>query len=225
MVPEICSGQKITDGGRRTDIWITKSLPDLSSGETINNWISDQLTKTWIGSALIDIKNNPSHKALIGISKSWTSLISKIILINWFYNIPSHTIWHEMLIFHPTHINMNLLKSSIAILITFYNCLGATSTISYNSNLIENCLTCIKYSTIHWNSWDDQIIYLSVWHSMYNSKLQFCDKKQDYKNFFSSKTAFQISCYKSRSAINRASKSSNLKFWSNFGSNTTNDYL
>ena len=35
-VPEICSGQKITDGGRRTDIWITgtKSLPELSSGET-----------------------------------------------------------------------------------------------------------------------------------------------------------------------------------------------
>ena len=40
-VPEICSGQKITDGGwqtadgaRRSDIWITKSLPELSSGET-----------------------------------------------------------------------------------------------------------------------------------------------------------------------------------------------
>ena len=36
MVPEICSGQKpwTADGGRRTDIWITKSLPELSSGET-----------------------------------------------------------------------------------------------------------------------------------------------------------------------------------------------
>ena len=33
-VPEICSGQKTADGGRRTDIWITKSLPELSSGET-----------------------------------------------------------------------------------------------------------------------------------------------------------------------------------------------
>ena len=40
-VPEICSGQKTMDGGRRTsdgtrrtDIWITKSLPELSSGET-----------------------------------------------------------------------------------------------------------------------------------------------------------------------------------------------
>ena len=40
--PEICSGQKTMDGGRRTphaarrtDIWITKSLPELSSGETI----------------------------------------------------------------------------------------------------------------------------------------------------------------------------------------------
>ena len=32
--PEICSGQKTMDGGRRTDIWITKSLPELSSGET-----------------------------------------------------------------------------------------------------------------------------------------------------------------------------------------------
>ena len=37
-VPEICSGQKITDGGRRTDIWITKSLPELSSVET-RNWL------------------------------------------------------------------------------------------------------------------------------------------------------------------------------------------
>ena len=42
MVPKICSGQKTMDGGRqtadgtrRTDIWITKSLPELSSGETI----------------------------------------------------------------------------------------------------------------------------------------------------------------------------------------------
>ena len=41
MDPEICSGQKTMDGGRRTadatrrtDIWITKSLPELSSGET-----------------------------------------------------------------------------------------------------------------------------------------------------------------------------------------------
>ena len=41
MVPEICSGQKTMDGGRRTphaarrtDIWITKSLPELNSGET-----------------------------------------------------------------------------------------------------------------------------------------------------------------------------------------------
>ena len=33
-VPEICSGQKTMHGGRRTDIWITKSLPELSSGET-----------------------------------------------------------------------------------------------------------------------------------------------------------------------------------------------
>ena len=33
-VPEICSGQKNMDGGRRTDIWITKSLPELSSGKT-----------------------------------------------------------------------------------------------------------------------------------------------------------------------------------------------
>ena len=40
-VLEICSGQKTIDGGRRTadvarrtDIWITKSLPELSSGET-----------------------------------------------------------------------------------------------------------------------------------------------------------------------------------------------
>ena len=40
-VPAICSGQKNMDGGRRradgtgrTDIWITKSLPELSSGET-----------------------------------------------------------------------------------------------------------------------------------------------------------------------------------------------
>ena len=36
-VPEIYSGQKKTwmaDGTRRTDIWITKSLPELSSGET-----------------------------------------------------------------------------------------------------------------------------------------------------------------------------------------------
>ena len=32
--PKICSGQKTMDGGRRTDIWITKSLPELSSGET-----------------------------------------------------------------------------------------------------------------------------------------------------------------------------------------------
>ena len=35
-VPEICSRQKTTDGARRTDIWITKSLPELSSGETTN---------------------------------------------------------------------------------------------------------------------------------------------------------------------------------------------
>ena len=34
MIPGICSGQKTIDGGRRTDIWITKSLPELSSGET-----------------------------------------------------------------------------------------------------------------------------------------------------------------------------------------------
>ena len=38
-VPEMCSGQKkhgrrTEDGTRRTVIWITKSLPELSSGET-----------------------------------------------------------------------------------------------------------------------------------------------------------------------------------------------
>ena len=33
-VAEICSGQKTMDGARRTDIWITKSLPELSSDET-----------------------------------------------------------------------------------------------------------------------------------------------------------------------------------------------
>ena len=27
-------GRRTADGGRRTDIWITKSLPELSSGET-----------------------------------------------------------------------------------------------------------------------------------------------------------------------------------------------
>ena len=44
MDPEICSGQKTMDGrrrtphaARRTDIWITKSLPELSSGETKRN--------------------------------------------------------------------------------------------------------------------------------------------------------------------------------------------
>ena len=52
-VPKICSGQKTMDGGRRTadgtrrtDIWITKSLPELSSGETKKNNNDNNKTKT-----------------------------------------------------------------------------------------------------------------------------------------------------------------------------------
>ena len=31
-------GRRTADGGHRTDIWITKSLPELSSGETKTVW-------------------------------------------------------------------------------------------------------------------------------------------------------------------------------------------
>ena len=100
-----------------------------------------------------------------------------------------------MLIFHPTQINMNLLKSLIAILITFYNCVGATSTISHNFNLMKIFKFVLNIPQFIGTAEMTKFIHNFIcmtWNV--KQQLQFCDKKQDYKNwlFFSSKTVFHV---------------------------------
>ena len=74
-VPEICSGQKTMDGGRqtadgtrRTDIWITKPLPELSSGETKTH-SGKLLYKTYCLCAVFENGLHICNVLLNGISK------------------------------------------------------------------------------------------------------------------------------------------------------------
>ena len=50
-------GRQTADAARRTDIWITKSLPELSSGET-KSTLSDKLKigiKILVGQAILEL--------------------------------------------------------------------------------------------------------------------------------------------------------------------------